>query len=206
MRTCNYIQKAFLLGLLGWSFSMGQSIVQDVISSGGHFGSNSNFSISSTIGEPAVRTYINGNAALTEGFQQPYFRAYLTAHPVSPVGLPLRSTPFNPVAYRLLSSVGVNPVSGNLTDGGVTSLSAQGQFLEFSSRFEGPVRVQLYNSNGHLVYDGFSKESNNSAERQSLSLNGIPSGIFYMIVKPRDSHIITPRSSEQIFVLRKIGQ
>ncbi len=50
--------------------TMAQNNHQEVVSSGGGFYENENFSFSSTIGEVFVETYSNDNYILTQGFQQ----------------------------------------------------------------------------------------------------------------------------------------
>lgn len=47
-----------------------QSIGPEVVSNGGDYFSNSNFSIAWTIGEPVIETAIGANNTLTQGFHQ----------------------------------------------------------------------------------------------------------------------------------------
>lgn len=44
---------------------------QQVISSGGEYFYNGNFSLSWTLGEPVIETHSSGSTVLTQGFQQP---------------------------------------------------------------------------------------------------------------------------------------
>jgi len=56
------------------SFSCSEVITaQEVLSSGGGYFSNSNGSISYTIGEPVIETYKEGDYIITQGFQQSNF-------------------------------------------------------------------------------------------------------------------------------------
>lgn len=51
-------------------FAKSQTIIQDVISSGGGYYENGNSKLSVTIGETLTDTYSNANNTLTQGFQQ----------------------------------------------------------------------------------------------------------------------------------------
>jgi len=55
------------------SFGFAQSITPEVISSGGGDSSNSNVSLSWTVGEPVVETVVGSNAQITQGFHQSHF-------------------------------------------------------------------------------------------------------------------------------------
>jgi len=48
----------------------GQSIARQVISNAGDYQSTADFSISYTIGEPVIETFISGNTILLQGFHQ----------------------------------------------------------------------------------------------------------------------------------------
>jgi len=59
-----------ILLLFVTSFTFAQSIMPEVISCGGNYFANSNYSIAYTIGEPVIETIGNTNNKLTQGFHQ----------------------------------------------------------------------------------------------------------------------------------------
>lgn len=65
-------QLFFLSLFLGFGvlFSFGQSLVPNVISSGGNYHQNASGSLQWTIGEPIIETFSRPQGILTQGFQQ----------------------------------------------------------------------------------------------------------------------------------------
>ncbi len=55
---------------LGFNIAYSQSIELSVISTSGEYFQGTNATLSWTLGEPVIETYSNGNAILTQGFQQ----------------------------------------------------------------------------------------------------------------------------------------
>lgn len=89
--------------LLTASYCCGQSVTPNVISSGGSFYNSGNITLSSTVGEAIIQTFINTplGLILTQGFQQP-----------DTLLLPV-TTPENVFAGRVIK-VSPNPTTGPL--------------------------------------------------------------------------------------------
>src|SRR5210317_1604377 len=67
--------KRFSLLILAISISVGvfsQTLSPEVNASGGDYHTNANGSLSITIGETVIETFVGANSILTQGFQQPF--------------------------------------------------------------------------------------------------------------------------------------
>ncbi len=172
-RTIFCFTRGIFLGLMiiTFHFSFGQSLTPVVYSSAGGYYTSSNVSLSLTIGEPVIETYVTPNNILTTGFQQP--------EGLSPFLKTLNIVAFIEAAYN--GAGGMNKFQ-DCTDGEST-------FDKFPGTVVDTVSVLLASDTEPwpYVYEAHAVDINTDG---SISISGIPGSLgsnYYIVVKHRQS-------------------
>ena len=148
----NYMLTIMLAGVSG--ATMAQSLDNEIISAGGHFGNNAGGTLSATLGESFTNTLTSQNLMLTQGFQQPMF--VITG--ITTVGdqkLKVRVYP-NPTSDYLYITSDEEGLSFSIldlagTEMAVGKLSLSENFISLNQYSVGVFFVKVYSESKHFT-------------------------------------------------------
>lgn len=127
-----------------------QSISRDVVAAGGDFQTTSNLSLSSTVGEPVIKTVSQSNIVLTQGFQQ----------------------------GNLTNSVGIDVPEHNLSINAYPNPTQNQVVLEMSATQDQGLSLMIFDVQGKLLKAPIERQELKGQNRFTVDLGNYTAGTY----------------------------